>query len=43
MGTRTFEEMYKGVPPWEIDGPQAVGLNTLYSWFKKSRLRQGEH
>jgi 2-polyprenyl-3-methyl-5-hydroxy-6-metoxy-1,4-benzoquinol methylase len=23
MGTRTFEEMYKGVPPWEIDGPQS--------------------
>jgi SAM-dependent methyltransferase len=23
MGTRAFEEMYKGVPPWEIDGPQS--------------------
>jgi cyclopropane fatty-acyl-phospholipid synthase-like methyltransferase len=23
MGTRTFEEVYKGVPPWEIDGPQS--------------------
>jgi SAM-dependent methyltransferase len=23
MGLRTFEEMYKGVPPWEIDGPQS--------------------
>jgi len=22
MGSKTFEEMYKGVPPWEIDGPQ---------------------
>jgi SAM-dependent methyltransferase len=23
MGTKAFEEMYKGVPPWEIDGPQS--------------------
>ena len=23
MGTRAFEEIYKGVPPWEIDGPQS--------------------
>jgi SAM-dependent methyltransferase len=23
MGTKVFEEMYKGVPPWEIDGPQS--------------------
>jgi len=23
MGLRTFEEMYRGVPPWEIDGPQS--------------------
>ena len=23
VGTRTFEEMYKGTPPWEIDGPQS--------------------
>jgi SAM-dependent methyltransferase len=23
MGTKTFEEMYKAVPPWEIDGPQS--------------------
>jgi len=23
MGTEIFEEMYKGVPPWEIDGPQS--------------------
>lgn len=23
MGTNVFEEMYKGVPPWEIDGPQS--------------------
>ncbi len=22
MGTKVFEEMYRGVPPWEIDGPQ---------------------
>jgi SAM-dependent methyltransferase len=22
MGSKIFEEMYKGVPPWEIDGPQ---------------------
>ncbi len=23
MGTEIFEEMYQGVPPWEIDGPQS--------------------
>jgi len=23
MGTEVFEEMYRGVPPWEIDGPQS--------------------
>ena len=23
MGTKIFEEMYQGVPPWEIDGPQS--------------------
>ena len=23
MGTKAFEEMYKGAPPWEIDGPQS--------------------
>ncbi len=23
MGSKIFEEMYKGVPPWEIDGPQS--------------------
>ena len=23
MGTKVFEEMYRGVPPWEIDGPQS--------------------
>jgi 2-polyprenyl-3-methyl-5-hydroxy-6-metoxy-1,4-benzoquinol methylase len=23
MGMRAFEEIYKGVPPWEIDGPQS--------------------
>ncbi len=23
MGTKVFEQMYKGVPPWEIDGPQS--------------------
>jgi cyclopropane fatty-acyl-phospholipid synthase-like methyltransferase len=23
MGTKVFEEMYKGLPPWEIDGPQS--------------------
>jgi cyclopropane fatty-acyl-phospholipid synthase-like methyltransferase len=23
MGTKVFEEMYKGTPPWEIDGPQS--------------------
>ena len=23
MGIKAFEEMYKGVPPWEIDGPQS--------------------
>jgi cyclopropane fatty-acyl-phospholipid synthase-like methyltransferase len=23
MGLRTFEEIYRGVPPWEIDGPQS--------------------
>ena len=23
MGTKVFEEMYQGVPPWEIDGPQS--------------------
>jgi cyclopropane fatty-acyl-phospholipid synthase-like methyltransferase len=27
MGTKTFEEMYKGVPPWEIDGPQSEIVN----------------
>lgn len=23
MGKKAFEEMYQGVPPWEIDGPQS--------------------
>jgi hypothetical protein len=23
MGTKAFEGMYRGVPPWEIDGPQS--------------------
>jgi len=23
LGTKVFEAMYKGVPPWEIDGPQS--------------------
>ncbi len=23
MGSEIFEEMYKGIPPWEIDGPQS--------------------
>jgi cyclopropane fatty-acyl-phospholipid synthase-like methyltransferase len=23
MGSKIFEEMYQGVPPWEIDGPQS--------------------
>jgi cyclopropane fatty-acyl-phospholipid synthase-like methyltransferase len=23
MGKKAFEEMYKGVPPWEIEGPQS--------------------
>lgn len=23
MGSKIFEEMYKGVPPWEIEGPQS--------------------
>jgi cyclopropane fatty-acyl-phospholipid synthase-like methyltransferase len=23
MGVKAFEEMYKGVPPWQIDGPQS--------------------
>lgn len=23
MGKKAFEEMYKGLPPWEIDGPQS--------------------
>jgi len=23
MGTEVFEELYKGAPPWEIDGPQS--------------------
>ncbi len=23
MGTKGFEEMYRGMPPWEIDGPQS--------------------
>jgi 2-polyprenyl-3-methyl-5-hydroxy-6-metoxy-1,4-benzoquinol methylase len=23
MGIKTFEEMYKGLPPWEIGGPQS--------------------
>jgi cyclopropane fatty-acyl-phospholipid synthase-like methyltransferase len=36
MGTKVFEEMYQGVPPWEIDGPQSEIVHLAEGYELKS-------